>query len=52
MHLRRTGRRVRFEEHLAAHPADVARDTDRSVADRDAVRRALVTLVGRLIRRP
>jgi RNA polymerase sigma-70 factor (ECF subfamily) len=44
MHVRGTGRRVRFEETLAAHPADVARDADRSIADRDAVRRALVAL--------
>jgi RNA polymerase sigma-70 factor (ECF subfamily) len=46
MHLRRTRRRVRFEETLAADliTRDAVRDDARVFADRDEVRRALVNL--------
>src|SRR5262245_66681640 len=43
MHRRRTGRRLRFEDALAAEAAatDTRRDDVRVLADRDSVRRAL-----------
>ena len=43
MHRRRTARRLRFEDALAADLAasDVAHDGARALADRDAVQRAL-----------
>jgi RNA polymerase sigma-70 factor (ECF subfamily) len=43
MHRRRTARRLRFEDTLAADlaSADVARDGSQALADRDRVRRAL-----------
>jgi len=46
MHRRRTSRRVRFEETLAREQptARAARDEMRSIADADAVRRALVSV--------
>jgi len=46
MHCRRTGRRVRFEESLAADAASAPplRNDDRALADRDEMRRALGAL--------
>ena len=45
MHLRRTRRRLRFEETLASELSiDMVRDDDSVLADRDEVRRALVQL--------
>src|SRR5262249_39251838 len=46
MHCRRTGRRVRFEDSLAADvlSAPAVRDDDRALADRDEMRRALGAL--------
>jgi RNA polymerase sigma-70 factor, ECF subfamily len=46
MHCRKTGRRLRFEESLAADAAAAppVRDDDRALADRDEVRRALDAL--------
>jgi RNA polymerase sigma-70 factor (ECF subfamily) len=41
MHRRRTARRLRFEDALAADAADIVRDDLQSLADRDDVRRAL-----------
>ena len=43
MHCRRTGRRLRFEDALAADAlaSPIVRDDDRELADRDELRRAL-----------